>query len=149
MLNQLRIPTVMAYSKEFRGRVVRAYQAGHVSSYRHAAEIFGLGESTVKRWVWSFQDEGRIQPREMGGLRIPRKIGADGDAFIRSVLLAEPTLVSGEMCHRYAAKFGVSLSTATMRRNILELGFTVKRGAGGPLREIGPTSLPVERRSTS
>lgn len=133
----------MAHSKDLRERVVRAYIGGHVGSYRQAAEVFQVGEATVKRWVWTYRSEGRLEPLELGGAQVPRKITAEGEAFIEARLLEEPTLVSQQLCDEYESRFGIRVSTATMKRSIRELGFTVKRGAAGPLREIGRTSRRV------
>jgi hypothetical protein len=64
----------------------------------------------------------------MGGLRIPRLIGVEGDAFIKAQLLASPTLVASEPCRLYKQRFGLTVSRASMNWNIRELGATAKRG---------------------
>jgi transposase len=128
------------YDEDFRQRLVEAYLTGRVSSYREAGEVFGVGTATVARWVEQFRQAGDLAPKAMGGLRIPRLIGAEGDSWIHAQLLRSPTLVASELCRLYKQRFGVSVSEATMKRNIRELGFTVKRGAGGLQRKIELTS---------
>jgi transposase len=128
------------YDKKFRKHLVDAYMSGRVSSYREAGEIFGVGHATAARWIRQYRRAGDVAPRAMGGTRIPRLIGAEGNAYIKAQLLESPTLVASELCRLYKQRFGFDVSRATMNRNIRELGFTVKRGAGGLLRKIEPTS---------
>lgn len=128
------------YDEEFRKRLVDSYMSGRVSSYREAGEIFGVGHATAARWIRQYRRAGDVAPQPMGGTRIPRLIGVEGDAFIKAQLLASPTLVASDLCRLYERRFGVSVSRATMNRNIRELGFTVKRGAGGLQRKIERTS---------
>jgi putative transposase len=60
------------YSPDLRERVVKAVAQDGLSR-RHAAERFGVGASTVIRWMQRWRDTGGIEPGQMGGHR-PRKI---------------------------------------------------------------------------
>ena len=52
----------------FRERVVAAYEAGK-GTYPVIAELFGIGEASVKRWVWLKRKLGSLEPRAAGGGR--------------------------------------------------------------------------------
>ena len=68
------------YSVDLRERVVAAVVGG--LSRRQAAERFGVGISTVIRWVRQFYDTGSVAPGKMGGHR-PRTIsGAHHDWLV-------------------------------------------------------------------
>ena len=60
------------YSPDLRERVVKAVAQDGLSR-RQAAERFGVGASTVIRWMQRWRDTGHIEPGQMGGHR-PRKI---------------------------------------------------------------------------
>jgi putative transposase len=69
------------YSVDLRERVVAAVVEGGLSR-RQAAERFGVGISTVIRWVSQFHDTGSVAPGKMGGHR-PRTIsGAHHDWLV-------------------------------------------------------------------
>ena len=51
---------------ELRERVVWAYESG-VGSYPAVADLFGVGEATVKRWTWQYRRDGTLVPRKKGG----------------------------------------------------------------------------------
>lgn len=58
-----------AYPIELRDRVVQAYEAG-IGSYTAVADLFGIGEATVKRWVRRFREQGDVEPdKKRGGAR--------------------------------------------------------------------------------
>ena len=63
------------YSSDLRKRVVAAVERGGLSRRRAAAQ-FGVGISTVIRWVRRFRETGSVAPRQMGGYK-PKKI--DGE----------------------------------------------------------------------
>lgn len=63
------------YSSDLRKRVVAAVERGGLSP-RRAAARFGVGISTVIRWVRRFRETGSVAPRQMGGYK-PKKI--DGE----------------------------------------------------------------------
>ena len=69
------------YSIDLRERVVAAVVEGGLSR-RQAAERFGVGISTVIRWVSQFHATGSVAPGKMGGHR-PRTIsGAHHDWLV-------------------------------------------------------------------
>jgi transposase len=121
------------YSVELRERVVRAH-----GSYRVVAEWFGLGEATVKRWVWLYRKAGSLEPRcRAGGTRSPIT-SAELEALVR--LLGDAN--AGELTaafnrgRRGRARVHVSSMKRALRRN----GYVVKKNAAGRWRVCAPTS---------
>jgi hypothetical protein len=55
-----------------RERVVAAYEAGK-GTYPKLAELFGVGEASVKRWVWLKRKLGDLSPKAAGGGRVPMR----------------------------------------------------------------------------
>jgi transposase len=51
-----------------RERVVASYEAGR-GTYPEIAELFGIGEASVKRWVWLNRKLGNLEPKAAGGGR--------------------------------------------------------------------------------
>ena len=69
------------YSVDLRERVVRAVEVGGQS--RHAAaRQFGIGVSSVIRWVQRLREKGSLAPGQMGGHK-PRKIRGAHGAWLR------------------------------------------------------------------
>jgi putative transposase len=68
------------YSQDLRERVVKAVAQGGLSR-RQAAERFGVGASTVIRWMQRWRDTGRIEPGQMGGHR-PKKIAGSNRTWL-------------------------------------------------------------------
>jgi transposase len=54
------------YPVELRERVVAAYESG-IGSYATVADLYRIGEATVKRWTWQKRRDGDVTPRKKGG----------------------------------------------------------------------------------
>jgi transposase len=63
----------MSYSLDLRQKVVSYVNSGY--SRVSAAKIFGLGESTVRRWISRHKETGDVHPLPHGG-GFPSKINA-------------------------------------------------------------------------
>lgn len=63
------------YSMDLRERVVAAVESGGLSCNR-AAKQFGLGISTVIRWVKRLDETGSVAPGQMGGHK-PKKLAGE------------------------------------------------------------------------
>ena len=64
----------MSYSLDLRQKVVLYVECGH--SRVSAAKIFGIGKSTVHRWILRKRESGTLNPLPHGG-GFPSKINAD------------------------------------------------------------------------
>jgi transposase len=133
-----------AYPVELRERVVWAYEAGE-GSYPTVAARFSIGEATVKRWVWMFRNEGRVDPRPRGG-GTPSLIMLE-DIEELMARLGDPTAgeLTAELNRGRRGRQRVHVSS--MKRALHRHGYVVKKNADGRWRFFAPTSKPSERRS--
>jgi len=68
------------YSVDLRERVVAAVEKGGLSRRRAAAQ-FGVGISTVIKWVQRFRETGSVAPGQMGGHK-PKAIRGEHHAWL-------------------------------------------------------------------
>lgn len=129
----------MAYPKEFRERVVKAYLSGELGSFKATGRVFGIGEASVSRWVQVYRKEGRVESLPLGGAQSPPVIGEEGLEWLRATLEECPWSTAGMLVEAYDEWFGVRVSEATMKRRRRDLGFSRKRGADVQNSEIGKT----------
>ena len=127
-----------AYPIELRERVVRAYEAGD-GSYRLVAEQFSLGEATVKRWVWLFQESGSVTPRVKGGGTPSTVTLTEIERLIAR--LRDPTAneITAEFNRPRSRRDRVHVSS--IKRALHRFGYVVKKSADGRWRVCGRTSL--------
>ena len=127
-----------------RERVVAAYEAGK-GTYRELAELFGVGEASVKRWVWLKRKLGHVSPKAAGGGRrstitlqdIERGLGAcpDATALELTVEINRPR-PKRERIH-----------VSSTKRALARHGFVVKKSADGHWRVNAQTSRSSARTS--
>ena len=127
-----------------RERVVAAYEAGK-GTYRELAELFGVGEASVKRWVRLKRKLGHVSPKAAGGGRrstitlqdIERGLGAcpDATALELTVEINRPR-PKRERIH-----------VSSTKRALARHGFVVKKSADGHWRVCGRMSRSSARTS--
>lgn len=81
------------YSNDLRERAVAAVLKDGLSRHMAAAR-FGLGVSTVIRWVRRFEETGSVSPAQIGGYK-PKAIRGEHEAWLRDRLAKEPFTVRG------------------------------------------------------
>jgi transposase len=117
-----------AYSPDLRTKIVAAVDAGH--SKAGVARVFGVGLSTVKRYMTQHAETGSLDPKRHPGPA--PKIRPDQHDRLRAQLDAHPAGFLDEHCAWWAEQTGVRVSTATMSRTITRLGYTRKKGRWVP-----------------
>jgi putative transposase len=123
------------YSIDLRERVVAAVVEGGLSR-RQAAERFGVGISTVIRWVSQFYDTGSVAPGKMGGHR-PRTIsGAHHDWLVARCREREFTLrgLVAELAER-----GCHVDYRSVWNFVHGEGLSYKKKPWWPANATGPT----------
>jgi transposase len=111
------------YSLCLRERIVQAVDSGQ--SQREAARRFGVGGSSVKRYLHQRQQRGSLQRRPIPGGQ--RRIGREQEAVLWARLAAEPAATLAEHCSWWEQAHGQRVSIATMARAIGRLGWTRKK----------------------
>ena len=138
------------YSKDLRDRVVAAVEGGQ--SRRQTASLFGVGISTVIRWVRRLRETGSVAAKPMGGDHRSRltgerawileRIGAEPDLTVeelrselrdRGVVVGHGTVCTCDIkaaCHRLF-RLKAALDSHRARLAIIETAFTQKSSARG------------------
>ncbi|MCB9674680.1 MAG: helix-turn-helix domain-containing protein [Alphaproteobacteria bacterium] len=112
---------------ELRWRVVRAFKAGE-GTYDSIAERFMVGRASVSRWVALERATGDVVAKPMGGARQERRIDAEGEEMLRTVLEDVPDSTLEELVDLYEEERGIRVGVRTMGRCVARLGLTRKRG---------------------
>ncbi len=120
-----------AYSPDLRSKIVVAVEGGRPKT--EVARSFGVGLSTVKRYVTQHQTTGSLAPKRHPG-RAPT-IRPDQRPRLWAQLEAHPAAFLDEHCALWAKDTGSHLSIATMSREIKRLRWTRKKGRWVPPNE--------------
>ena len=116
-----------AYPIELRWRVVNAFKEGG-GTYDDIAERFKVGRASVTRWIALDRETGDVVPKPMGGARGERRIDAEGEEMLRTVLADVPDSALQELVDLYEDERGTRVGVRTMGRCLARLGLTRKRG---------------------
>ena len=116
-----------AYSEDLRRKVVEAVERG--MSKAHAAHLFGISLSSVKRYARIADRGASLAPRKGGG-RPPK-----ADEATRKLLEADveehPAVTVSERRRFLQSATGKSLSASTVKRLLKRMGFSQKNGLWG------------------
>ena len=112
-----------AVGLDMRGRAVAAVVHGGMSAAA-AARQFGLGASSVRRWVRRFRERGHVRPGKQGGCR-PSLIEPERERIFR-ILAARPALTVRGLREALAAE-GASFGTSTVQSFLKRHGLERKR----------------------
>ncbi len=120
-----------AYSKDLRQKIVDAVRRG--KSKAQAARTFGVGISTVKRYVSKAQRGESLEPGKAPGKR--PKMDERLRKLLEEDLKERPFITLRERCDYVEAISGVSVSRSAMCRAIARIGSTRKKGDEAPQSE--------------
>ncbi len=112
-----------AYSQDLRQRVLRAIDAGH--SQAEVAKTFAVSVATIKRYLKLRRETGHIEPKAILGR--PAKKGAVLQAYLLAQLEAHPDARREEHCQMFETTYGLKVSTASISRARMSLGWTRKK----------------------
>jgi transposase len=112
-----------AYSVDLREKIVAAVRRG--MSKAQAARIFGVGATSVKRYV-SLADQGKpLNPGKAPGKK--SKLHESAMRLLEEDLHDRPTVTYQTRAQLINLLFGVEVSKATICRAIHRLGYTRKK----------------------
>ncbi len=106
-----------AYSKDLRLKTLAAIDRG--IPRKEVAELFGVSRSTIKRWLGRRRLTGDVDI-----YKIPGRPSVKGKAlreWLPPHLKTNPDLTLKEHCETFEDESGVTVSEATMSRNISRL----------------------------
>ena len=119
-----------AYSTDLRQKIIEAHQRGH-GTQRAIAELFGVSVSFVEKLLQRYRTTGTFSAKPHGGGQ-KRRLGADADQHILAWIQAQPDLTLVELQTKTYQELGISLSLATLCRNLKRLGLTRKKSPSRP-----------------
>jgi transposase len=132
-------------SKDLRRRVVAAYRAGK-STYPRIAELFGVGEASVSRWLRLERETRDVEPGPHGG-GLPPRIAESEYGALGALVAEKPDRTVVELCSEWERRHGTQLSRSAMQRALLKAGFTWKKNGFARRSKIGRTSGSTARRT--
>ena len=133
-----------AYPIELRERAVRAYQAGEGTAAT-IAEQFGIGEATMKRWLWRFRDHGTLAPTKKGGGTPSPVERKEIEAILARLGDANAVEIAAE--YNRHRRGGSRVHVTTIKRALHRFGYVVKKSADGRSKFYDPTSSRSAPRS--
>lgn len=125
-----------AYSVDLRTKIVAAVDRD--KNKHEVARTFGVGVSTVKRYVKQWREQGSLAPQPHPGR--PPIISLEQQERLRAHVTEHAAAYLDEYCARWEGEMGVRVSTSTMSRAIRKVGFTRKKGHWVP---VSGTSAPA------
>jgi transposase len=122
-------PVMKAYSVDLREKILAA--VGHGMSKAQAARTFGVGATSVKRYVKLVEEGKPLTPGKAPG----KKGKLDGNAMtlLEEDLHAHPAVSYEKRVDLLRELLGVRVSKATICRTVGHLGYTRKKGSVGAI----------------
>jgi transposase len=122
-----------AYSVDLREKIVDAV-LGRGMSKEEAARTFGVGISSVKRYVHKAQRGESLAPGIAPGKK--RKLNESGAKLLEVDLHARPAVSYEQRAEFLCKLLGVKVSKSTICRMIKRMGYTRKKGAWVRVKEM-------------
>jgi len=112
-----------AYSQDLRQRVLASIDAGFTQS--EVAESFAVSISSIKRYLKQRREAGHVLPKPITGR--PAVKGPALEAGLLEQLRVYPDATREEHCQMWEEKTGIKVSTASISRARMALGWTRKK----------------------
>jgi transposase len=112
-----------AYSQDLRQRVLHAIDTGQ--SQAVVAKMLSVSVATIKRYLKQRREVGHVLPKTIPGR--PRVVGAVLQAHLQAQLEAHPDVTREEHCRLFYEAHGIAVSTASISRARMALGWTRKK----------------------
>lgn len=114
------------YPEELRIRAVSAYESGE-GSIVDVAALFGIGEATLKRWVWRHRATGGVEPQARGGGN-PSPVDLER---LQNLLAEESDATTWELTASYnvGLRGRARVHRSSILRALKRLGYVFKKNA--------------------
>ena len=129
---------------KLRKRVVAAYESGK-GSYPEIAELFGVGEATVRRWVQMKRKLGTLEPKAAGGGQRSTITLQDIENGLAKCADATALELTSAINQQRTRRHRIHVSST--KRALARHGYVVKKSADGRWRVCAPTSSQSAKRS--
>src|SRR5215207_5384470 len=121
-----------AYSEDLRKKIVEAVEKRGMPKIE-AARSFGVGISSVKRYVATYREGGSLAPKKRPGSK--PKLGEAARKLLEANLEEHPEATLPQRREFLQRVCGVSVSDSTVSRMLRRLGWTRKKDRWVPARE--------------
>lgn len=125
-------------SMDLRVRAVDAYENGE-GTLQEIADRFCIGRTTLCDLLRLYRYAGTLEPSKTRGHK-PKSVDDAGRERIRELVAARPDATIEELTDAYNAGAALTISDATMGREIRAMKLTRKKRRSGPSSETRPTS---------
>ena len=112
-----------AYSEDLRKKIVEVVERGMPKS--QAARVFGVGISTVKRYVATYREGSSLAPKKRPGSK--PKLDEGARKLLEANLEEHPEATLPQRCEFLRRVRGVSVSVSTVSRILRRMGWTRKK----------------------
>jgi transposase len=112
-----------AYSEDLRKKIVEAVQRGMPKI--EAARTFGVGISSVKRYVATYREGRSLAPKKRPGSK--PKLGEDARKLLEANLEEHPEVTLPQRSEFLRRVCGVSVSDSTVSRMLRRMGWSRKK----------------------
>ena len=113
------------YSVDLREKAVAYYERSGLS-LREAAQVFGVGEASLKRWSWNAKRDEPLTSKPHAGGQV-RKLSDDDIEWLGRQLALRPDLTELQWTEVLAAERNVSVSRSAVSRVFVAQGWTRKK----------------------
>jgi len=114
------------YSQDLREKVAAAV-AQDKQSNRRIAELMGISESTIEKWMRRERETGSVAASPHAG-GVARVLAPHGD-FLRTAVKAQPDISLDELCVRTQAELKLRVNSSMVSRELTRLGLGRKKRA--------------------
>ncbi len=132
---------------DLRKRVINAWQKKKLTT-EELADIFGIGEATVKRWQRQYRETKSLAPKPHGGGNPPR-IAKEDWPKVQALVQQHPDWTEEQYAKTLEKEHGIRASSVTVGRVIRKLGYSVKKRPSSPKNGTVPTSLSADETTSS
>jgi transposase len=112
-----------AYSEDLRKKIVEAVERGRPKI--EAARTFGVGISSVKRYVATYREGRSLTPKKRPGSK--PKLDEGARKLLEANLEDHPEATLPQRCEFLRRVCGVSVSDSTVSRMLRRMGWTRKK----------------------
>ncbi len=131
-------PKMKAYSVDLREKIVAAVRRG--MSKAQAARTFGVGATSVKRYVKLAEEGKPLRPGKAPGKK--GKLDGNGIDLLEEDLRARPAVTYGKRADLLYELLGIRVSKSTICRAIKRLGYTRKKDRWAQQKETNGSEQP-------
>jgi len=120
----------MAYSVDFRRKVIEVYESEGVLPKQLAAD-FRVAEITIRKWIKKYKETGSLEPGKPPGR--PGKLKGEPKAVLYQLALEHADATEAELLELLEQKTGVRVHLSAIGYHLRKMGLTFKKRHAKPL----------------